>query len=176
MLKRVISILTVGAIAAVSFVGCSCSCDGSSDEITSSTEATDTTSSKVQPNAIMNSAVDGKYVNANYHYQLTIPADVKNDVSINGNDSIVTIYDKYVMELEDDTYKGVLGYIFVDGASASIPYPDGTYRVIQTDDEHNYILKYPESDQYDPDNEEAKTSYENTVQYLDEIADSLTLL
>lgn len=174
MFKRIISILTIGAIATATFVGCSCSCDGSGDDITSS-NTSDATSSKAQPNAIMNSAVNGTYVNENYHYTLTIPADIKDDISINGNDSIVTIYDKYVMELEDSTYKGVLGYIFVDSAVASIPYTDGTYRVLQTDDEHNYILKYPEDEQYDPNNAEAQASYENSVQYLDEIADSFTL-
>lgn len=171
MFKRIISILCVGSIASVAFVGCSCSCDGSSGN----SGSTDATSSKAQPNAIMNSAVDGSYVNENYHYKLTIPAEIKDDVSINGNDSIVTIYDKYVKDLGDSTYKGVLGFIFVDSAAASIPYPDGSYRVIQTDDQYNYILKYPSEDQYDPEDEESKNSYENTVQYIDEIADSFTL-
>lgn len=166
MFKKVVSIISAAAIMATLLVGCSCNGEAG------------TTSSGAQPNAINNSVINGEYENQNYKYKLTIPGEVKDDISINGNDSVVTIYVKYVKDLgaKDDKgnkYEGKLGTIWVEGAQASIPYEH--YDVLGKDDEHQYVLQYPEEQQYDPDDKEAKESYENTKEYLDDIAKSFTL-
>lgn len=169
MLKKVISLITVVAIAGTVLVGCSCSGSGNNQKATSS---------GATPNAISNSAVDGKYVNENYKYKLTIPGEIKDDISINGNDSIVTIYNKYVKDknAKDDQgrkYEGKLGTIWADNSDSKIPYDD--YVVLGKDDKRQYVLQYPTEQQYDPKDKKAKENYENTKKYLQQIIDSFSV-
>lgn len=168
LFKKILSIVSVAAIASAALVGCSCSGDNSNN----------VSSKEFEPNAVSNSVVDGAYTNQNYKYSLTIPGEVKDDVSINGNDSVVTIYDKYCMDKDakDETgreYQGKLATIWADNKGTTPPYEN--YKVLGEDDKHLYVLQYPEEDQYDPNDEKAKASYENTVAYLDEIAASFKL-
>lgn len=167
MLKKFLSIVTAGALMAAVLVGCSCSGDNKS-----------TSSWEYEPEAVNNSVVDGEYVNQNFKFKLTVPGDIKDDISINGNASIVTIYNKYVKDLgakdeDGNKYEGKLGTIWADAKDASIPYKD--YKVLGTDDERQYVLQYPSEQQYDPNDKKAKENYENTKKYLDEIAESFTL-
>lgn len=167
MFKKILSLITSAAIMAAVLVGCSCS--GETKKVTSS---------GAQPSAKTNSAIDGQYQNENFKYKLTIPAEVKDDISINGNDSIVTIYNKYVKDLgatsdQGRKYEGKLGTIWADNVDASIPYDK--FVVLGKDEKRQYVFQYPGGDQYDPDDKKAKENYENTEKYLQEILDSFTL-
>ncbi len=172
MIKRFLAILTSAAVAAAIFVGCSCS-EESKVNNSSSTPIDATETTKAYPNITADSAVAGRYVNANYHYSLTIPDDAVDKIAIKGNDSIVYIYDKSILESYDD-HHGVLAYIFVDSIEAEIPYTE--YKVLGSDDKCNYILSIAEEKrQYDADDKEAKASYQECKGYLDAIAESFTL-
>ncbi|MCQ4023300.1 MULTISPECIES: hypothetical protein [unclassified Ruminococcus] len=167
MLKKVISLITSAAIMAAVLVGCSCS-----------GETQKATSSGATPNAVNNSAVDGNYVNENYKYKLTIPSEVKDEISINGNDSIVTIYNKYVKELnakdeKGNKYEGKLGTIWAENLNSTISFDD--YVVLGKDSNRQYVFQYPAEQQYDPKDKKAKENYEHTKKYLQEILDSFSV-
>ena len=171
MIKRFLAILTSAAVAAAILVGCSCSEESKVNNSSSPIGTTDAT--KAYPNITADSAVAGRYVNANYHYSLTIPSDIADRIAIKGNDSIVYIYDKSILEKYDD-HHGVLAYIFVDSIEAEIPYTE--YKVLGSDDKCNYIMSIAEEKrQYDSDDKEAKKSYQECKKYLDAIGESFTL-
>lgn len=167
MFKKILSLITSAAIVAAVLVSCSCS--GDTKKVTSSGP---------QPNAKVNSAVDGQYQNEVFKYKLTIPSEIKDDISINGNEKIVTIYNTYVKGLgakndQGTVYEGKLGTIWAERLESSIPYEH--FEVLGKDSERQYVFQYPEEDQYNPKDKKAKENFENTKKYLKEILDSFTL-